>query len=397
MVFRSSAGLIAARLSSRFRDLDLAQDALSAAFSAALKAWPVSGIPRVPEAWLYQVARRYVLDTFRRRATADDYRRALIPEDAVAEASFEADFPDERLKLLFVCAHPSIAADLHVPLMLNTVMRVEAHRLAGAFVVPASTMSQRLTRAKAKIRDARIPFVIPEARDLAPRLHSVLGAIYAGYGIGWDEARQRAGTEDLSRECLDLARLTAELSSRAPEALGLLALLLFSEARRDSRCRDGVYVPLTQQDTSTWCREDMVEGARLLNAAFVGRHIGPFQIMAAIQNAHIDARLTGTDFSSAILQLYVSLRHLAPSLGVETAYAIALAIAATPEQGLEVLDTLDSERVRNYQPYWAARAELLRRLARSKETAYALERAIGLTTDPAVRAYLMHKSLASTL
>ena len=390
-IFRSSAGLITARLASRYRDLGLAEDALSAAFSAALKAWSESGIPGVPEAWLYQTAKRHILDTFRRRATAEDYTRSIISDEAAEDASFEAEFPDERLKLLFVCAHPSIASDLHVPLMLNTVMRIEARRLAGAFVVPASTMSQRLTRAKSKIRDARIPFLIPEPRDLPQRLHSVLTAIYAGYGIGWDEAKIRVGTEDLSQECLSLARMTARLSGGAPEALGLLSMLLFSEARRGSRCQDGNYVPLAEQDTSLWVRDHMTEAAALLNMAFASKCIGPFQLMGAIQNAHIEARLSGNDYASAILPLYETLRHLAPSLGVETAYAIALANATAPEHGLGVLDAIEPARSRPYQPYWAARAELLARMARDTEAADAFQIALGLTTDPTVRAYLARK------
>ncbi|BEV12938.1 RNA polymerase sigma-24 subunit ECF subfamily (plasmid) [Asticcacaulis sp. DW145] len=388
-VFQASSGRLTAYLAARFGDVALAEDALSAAFAAALRLWPDTGVPTSPEAWLYQVARRAILDTLRRRKTAAAYAADPVAQRPEAEDAPGFVFPDERLKLLFVCAHPAIAADLHIALMLNTVLGVEAHRIAHAFVISPATMSQRLTRAKAKIREARIPFVIPDAEDMPPRLHSVLQAIYAGFGIGWDEARTRMGAEDLTQECLLLARLVAELMPQAPEALGCLALLLYSDARHKSRTRDGAYVPLSEQDATLWDADQMREAGQVLQRAARFQHSGPFQLMAAIQSAHIEARLTGRDYSEGVAHLYAGLRHIAPGLGVEVAFAMALGNAQGPEFGLRQLDLIDPVQTASYQPYWATRADLLRRTGRMTEAASAYDLAIGLSGDSAVRQYLI--------
>lgn len=395
-VFHESSGRLTAYLATRFGDVALAEDALSAAFTAALKAWPERGVPTSPEAWLYQAAKRFILDTLRRRKTATAYADDPVAQRPEAEDAPGFVFPDERLKLLFVCAHPAIADDLHIALMLNTVLGVEAHRIAHAFVISPATMSQRLTRAKAKIREARIPFVIPDAEDMPPRLHSVLQAIYAGFGIGWDEARTRMGAEDLTQECLLLARLMAQLMPQAPEALGCLALLLYSHARQKSRTRDGAYVPLSEQDVALWDADQMREAGRILQRAARLRQSGPFQLMAAIQSAHIEARLTSHDYSEGVAQLYAGLRHIASSLGVEVAFAMALGKAQGSEVGLQQLDRIDTAQIGSYQPYWATRADLLRQAGQVAEANSAYDLAIGLSNDSAVRQYLIERKAALT-
>ncbi|WP_073051302.1 RNA polymerase sigma factor [Kaistia soli] len=386
-----SFGRLVAILASRGRDIAAAEDALADAVLAALERWPESGVPAAPEAWLVAVARRRLTDRFRKTAAdaALEQSLAILSDLAAADGPESPHFPDERLQLMFVCAHPAIDPGIRAPLMLQTVLGLDAARIAGAFLVSAPTMGQRLVRAKAKIRDAGIPFIVPEPPDLPERLASVLEAIYAAYGSGWDEFEGIDAGGGLAGEAIWLGRVLASLMPADAEAHGLLALMLYCEARRRAR-RDakGHYVPLSDQDTTLWSQPMLREAeARLRQAAALGAP-GRFQIEAAIQSAHAGARLVGAPDAHVIARLHERLWQLAPRVGVAVARAVAVADAEGPEAGLSLLDEIDPGRVAAYQPFHAARAALLRRAGRGDEALAAYATAIALATDPAVGAYL---------
>lgn len=390
---RDSYGRLLAFLAARSRDLAAAEDALADAFTAALVSWPHDGIPAKPEAWLLTTARRRLLDTWRHgrvHATA-------VPELSVLadEASELADtgmvFPDERLKLLFVCAHPAIDPAARTPLMLQTVMGLDATRIASAFLVKPAAMGQRLSRAKTKIRDAGIAFELPESRELPERLEAVLEAIYAAYGSGWDDvAGADARRKDLAVEALDLGRLLLRLLPAEPEALGLQALMLYCESRREAR-RDasGSYVPLSEQDVAHWSPAMIAEADRLLRAAESMNCLGRFQLEAAIQSVHARRALGGRTDWEAIALLYAGLVRIAPTIGARVGRAAAVAEARSPREGWILLQALPEAAVKNYQPYWALAAHLLKEMRRDKEAAAAYQRAIGLCEDPAMRRFLL--------
>lgn len=390
---RESFGRLVAILSARGRDIAAAEDALADAVLAALDQWPLQGAPERPEAWLLAVARRRLIDRARRSGTDAALSRSLALLSEVAEETDMAAtlFPDERLKLLFVCAHPAIDPAVRAPLMLQTVLGLDAARVAAAFIVPAATMGQRLVRAKAKIRDAGIPFAVPERSELAERLESVLEAIYGAYGSGFDDmtgaSEARGG---VAEEALWLGRTLTRLLPDEPEALGLLALMLHCEARRPAR-RDaeGRYVPLAEQDIDLWSRPMLEDGERTLMAAAALRRPGRFQIEAAIQSAHAGQRLTGEPDSTVIARLYDALWRAAPRLGVEVARAVAIAEAGNLQAALAALDAIDTGRAEPYQPFHAAKAEILARAARTTEALAAYGRAIELATDPSMRAFLV--------
>jgi predicted RNA polymerase sigma factor len=394
---RSSYGRLVAYLARRWRDVAAAEDALGDAFVAALAAWPRDGVPDRPEAWLLAAARRRLLDAGRHAAvrvrTAPDLRAAV---DEAQDASTEAVFPDERLALLFVCAHPSIDETMRTPLMLQAVLGLDAARIAGAFVVPAATMGQRLVRVKTKIRDAGIRFEVPDARELPARLGPVLDAIYAAYGRGWEDvAGAEGGRADLAQEAIWLGRLVTRLLPDEPEALGLLALMLHCEARRDAR-RDasGEYVPLGNQDVARWAWPMIDEAERALHAAGRAGVAGRFQLEAAIQSAHAQRGRHGRTDWEAIALLYEGLVRLAPTVGARVGQAAALAEARGVEAGLAALDAMPDAAIARYQPYWALRAHLLGALGRARDTAEAYARAIDLAEDPAARRFLAAKGAA---
>ena len=303
------------------------------------------------------------------------------------------EFPDERLKLLFVCAHPAIDPLMHTPLMLQTVLGIDAARIAGAFLVPPKTMGQRLVRAKTKIRQGGIQFEIPEQRDLPQRLDAVLDAIYAAFGIAWDDmvgADQHG--RSLAEEAIWLARVLLQLMPDQAEVQGLLALMLYCEARRGAR-RDtaGRYVPLSAQDPKRWSVALIEEAERhLAEACELGR-VGRFQLEAAIQSVHAERARAGRTEWPAIASFYEQLVRLSPALGTRTGYAAAVGEAHGPEAGLKVLDEIDLDAVSSYQPYWAVRAHLLQKLGKTVEASEAYDRAIGLAEDPAVREFLLQK------
>lgn len=393
---RDSWGRLIAFLSARSHDVAAAEDALADAFSAALDSWPRNGVPEKPEAWLLTAARRRLIDTSRHgRVHADAIPTLLAITDEAQELAREgADFPDERLKLLFVCAHPAIAANARTPLMLQTVLGLDAARIASAFLVQPTAMSQRLTRAKTKIRDAAMAFEIPEEKELPPRLEAVLECIYAAYGSGWDDlAGADARRKGLAAEAIALGRLLRQLMPTEPEVHGLLALMLYCEARRDAR-RDaaGHYVPLSDQDVTRWSPALIAEADALLGSAGAAGRLGHFQLEAAIQSVHARRAITGSTDWEALALLYEGLVRLAPTIGALVGRAAAVAEARDASTAWALLQALPPEAVATYQPYWALAAHLLQRLQRHEEAAAAYSRAIGLCEDPAMRAFLAAKA-----
>jgi RNA polymerase sigma-70 factor, ECF subfamily len=399
---RRSYGRLVALLASRSRDIAAAEDALGDAFHAALITWPRDGVPASPEAWLMTAARRRLHDGWRHAKVQDEGAEtlALVADEFAAEDDGSQAFPDERLKLLFVCAHPAIDAAAHAPLMLQTVLGLDAARIAAAFLVSPATLGQRLVRAKARIRSAGIAFEVPPPALWGERLGAVLEAIYAAYGTAWDDV---AGTDPrrrgLAQEALALARTLAQLLPSEPEPLGLLALLAFCQARASAR-RDaqGDYVALDRQDPALWDRALLAEAEAALLKAAPMRRLGPYQIEAALQSAHTQKLLGAPVAPRAIVALYDGLVALHPSLGARVSRAVALATAEGPQMALAALDeTLASQpdTVRAYQPYWAARADLLMRAGRATEAREAYALALGLSEDPAVKRFLIGRMQAS--
>lgn len=396
---RQSYSRLVAFLAARTGDLASAEDALAEAFRMALESWPRDGVPNKPEAWLLVAARRRLVDQARRTQVRIDAAETLriAAEEAGNLADRTDTFPDERLKLLFVCAHPAIDPAARTPLMLQTVLGLDAARIASAFLTKPATMGQRLSRVKAKIRDARIPFEVPEPSEWSERLDAVLEAIYATYGIGWNDIHNvDTGGASLATEAIALGRLTVQLLPEEPEAKGLLALMLYCEARRDARYDDhGNFVPLTEQDISRWSCPMITEAHYLLLSAERAKVIGHFQLEAAIQSVHTRRAIFGgeTDWEEIAL-LYEGLVRLAPTTGAIVGRAAAVAKARGPDAGLQLLRAIPEDTVATYQPYWAQLADLLAQLSRSADARAAYERAIGLCEDNAVRAFLLKKMAA---
>ncbi len=387
-VARTSYGRLVALLSARTRDVAAAEDALSEAFQAALTTWPESGVPERPEAWLLSVARRRQIDAGRHSAVQQAASAEL--QRAAAQAESGQELPDERLGLMLLCAYPAIDVAVRTPLILQTVLGLDAATIASAFLVAPASMGQRLVRAKRKIREAGIPFVVPERAEWPERLRALLEAIYAAYGAGWEAAGGRQG---LATEALWLAHVLVELLPDEEEALGLLALLLYCEARRPARrSPDGRYVPLSEQDPALWRRDWIIEAERHLGRAARRMRPGRFQLEAAIQSAHSMRAVTGKVDWAAVTMLYEALAGSTSTVGAQVGWAAAAGESEGPTAGLAILATLPAERVAGYQPYWAVRAHLLR-CCGSGEAREAYERAAGLTEDPAVRAYLLREMM----
>ncbi len=396
---RRSYGRLVAYLSARTRDVAGAEDALSEAFAAALADWPKSGVPRNPEAWLLAAARRRSIDAARRRRTAAEASGhvQLLAEEIAAMAEESAPIPDERLSLMFACAHPAIEASIRAPLILQTILGFDAATIASAFLVSPAAMGQRLARAKAKIRLAGIPFRTPEREAMAERLDAVLAAIYAAFAEGWsDPAGAEAKRRNLAEEAIWLGRLVAELLPNEAEALGLLALMLYSDARRPARRdKDGEFVPLGEQDPRLWEAGLIGEAEDLLRRAHQLGVIGRYQLEAAVQSAHVARRLgRGVDWP-AIVALYDALCGLTGSPVAAINRAVALAETQGVVSGLAALDAISSDaRLAEYQPYWAARADLLARTGDRAAAQEAYDQAIGLEADPAVRRFLQRRRAA---
>jgi RNA polymerase sigma-70 factor (ECF subfamily) len=366
---------------------------LADALVAALTTWSRDGIPKNPQGWLVTAARNRLLDHARHRQVHDDSASTLELMTREFDETADPDaLPDERLKLLFVCAHPAIDPDMHTPLMLQTVLGLDAVAIGRALLVAPKTIGQRLVRAKTKIRQARIAFEIPAADQIPERLEAVLNAIYAAYGNSWEDATaadQRI--TELGQEAIWLARVLREQIPDDPEVRGLLALMLHCEARRPARrSADGRFVPLSEQDPRDW-RLPMIEEAEAeLAAAVQMRRFGRFQIEAAIQSVHAERAHTGRTDWTAIVAFYDQLMQLAPSIGASVARAAAHAEVHGPRAALALLDQIESQAV-SYQPYWAVRAHLLQQLERTTAAADAFDRAIGLSEDAAVRAFLTER------
>jgi predicted RNA polymerase sigma factor len=397
-VARRSYGRLLAFLAARTGDVAAAEDALSEAFAAALSDWPLKGCPSNPEAWLLTVARRKLIDVARRRLTGEAATGQLqLMAEGLDAAAAEADIPDRRLALMFACAHPAIEAGIRAPLMLQVVLGLDARMIASAFLTSPAAMGKRLVRAKDKIRQAGIPFRVPEREELPGRLDAVLDAIYAAFTEGWsDPGGTDVARRDLTQEALFLARLVTQLLPEEPEALGLLALMLHAEARRPARrTADGEYVPLAEQDMALWDSEMIVAAEALLRRASGLGTIGRYQLEGALQSAHVYRCVTGQANWAEVLQLYDALLAVAgsPVVAINRALAIAelhgagAALAAMPEVAADA-------RLAEYQPWWAARAELLARTDANSEARRAYAIAIGLERDPAVRRFLQRRQSA---
>ncbi len=398
---RASYGKLVAFLAARTRDVAAAEDALSDAFAAALAHWPAQGVPDKPEAWLMTAARRKLIDEARRRRTVDEAEGHLnlIADELGDLEKADRAIPDDRLALMFACAHPAIEPAVRAPLILQTLLGFDAAAIGSAFLVSPAAMGQRLVRAKNKIREAGIPFRVPERADLAARLDAVLAAIYAAFAEGWSdpagaEARRRNFAEgNLAAEGIWLGRLVASLMPDEPEALGLLALMLHAEARRGARRNGrGDYVPLAEQEPCAWDIKLIEEAEALLRRAGRIGAVGRYQLEAAVQSAHAARRVTGCTDWAAIVRLYDGLLTLTGSPVVAINRAVAIAEVDGAGAGLAVLDGLSNDRrLAEYQPWWAARAGLLSRLGDVEAAQDAYDHAIGLEADPAVRRFLQQR------
>jgi RNA polymerase sigma-70 factor (ECF subfamily) len=393
---RDSYGRLVAFLAVRWRDPAAAEDALADAFLAALESWPATGVPDNPETWLLTAAQRRLIDGTRHARVHAGAEQTLIAmaKNMQQWAGLEASFPDERLKMLFICAHPEIDPAVRTPLMLQSVLGLDAARIASAFVVKPATMGQRLTRAKAKIKSDDITFDLPGKDEWPERLNAVLEAVYAAYGSGWDDITgvdpRRKG---LAEEAIFLGRLIVRFMPGEPEALGLLALMLHCEARRQAR-RDeaGGYVPISEQDHSRWSIGMIEEAEHCLRTAAQGNRIGRFQLEAAIQSVHAQRAWTGRTEWEGIALLYEGLVGIAPTIGAIVGRAAAIAEARGAETGMALLDEIPAESVKSYQPYWALSAYLFKRMKRFEKARAAYSRAIGLCMDPSIRAFLEKQS-----
>ncbi|HJY40013.1 MAG TPA: DUF6596 domain-containing protein [Steroidobacteraceae bacterium] len=401
-VARRSYGKLVAFLAARTRDVTAAEDALSEAFASALADWPVNGCPRNPEGWLLTVARRKLIDGVRRQQTGEAVGTQLQIlaeglEDAAAQAEKDMELPDKRLALLFACAHPAIEVGIRAPLMLQVVLGLDGEKIASAFLVSPAAMRKRLSRAKEKIQQAGIPFSVPEREELPERLDTVLAAIYAGFAEGWtDPSGADAIRRDLTEEAIFLARLVVELLPQEAEGLGLLALMLHAEARRGARRdADGEYVPFAEQDPNLWNAQMVEEAESILLRASKLETIGRYQLEAALQSAHVHRRLTGRNNWAEVVQLYDALASITDSPVVLINRALAIAELHGPQSAVEALrDIAADERLMQYQPYWAARAELLSKTGANDEAREAYDMAIGLEHEPAVRTFLQKRQAA---
>jgi RNA polymerase sigma-70 factor (ECF subfamily) len=391
-IARDSYGRLLAVLAAPSRDIAAAEDALADAMERALARWPDDGIPANPDGWILTVARNRLRDMWKSSA----YRMSEpLSETVDIPSPLEGDVPvieDRRLELMLVCGHPAVAANIRTPLMLQTVLGVEAAAIAQAFAVGPATMAQRLVRAKKRIRDAGIPFALPEPEDLAERLPSVLEAVYGAYAIDWQLTAEGSPIDTLSAEALHLALVLADLLPDQPEVLGLAALVCLSESRRGARrTPDGGFVPLDEQDPARWDTTLIARGEAILRRAHEFARPGRFQYEAAIQSAHCARATCGRVDVAAVQRLHRAVLRVAPSLGAAVASAAVDGEADGPDAGLRALDAITDPAAERFQPAWSTRAHLLAAAGRHADAANAYRRAIDLTTDPGVAEYLLRR------
>ena len=396
-VARTAYGRILAYLAYKFRDIAAAEDALAEAFASALASWPHSGVPDSPEAWLMTAARRNLLQMQRHAKVEQDPAITILLADENTPASEPPAIPDVRLKLLFACAHPAIDASVRTALMLQTVLGLDAEKIAASFLVTPSAMAQRLVRAKFKIRLAGIHLEEPEARELPQRLHAVLEAIYAAFGLAWDDHQARDTSDSLADEAIYMADLVASMMPAQAEPAGLLALMLLCDARKIARYTPQAnesprFVPLHQQDTTLWDRARIDQANRILWHAASLHQPGPFQLEAAIQSAHCQRLYTGSVPWQSIALLYEQLLHVAPTLGARVGHAVAVGESQGPAAALQALKAVSElYETAGYAPYWAALGHWQAQQGDTAAAVASYRTALHLHTGNAEREYLQDR------
>ena len=394
-VFRAEYGRAVAVLVRYFGDIDAAEDAVQDAFAAAVRRWPVDGIPPSPAGWIITTAKNRAIDRLRRETSRDDRHAEAMLRYAAGQPQEEEEsvVPDDRLRLIFTCCHPALATSARVALTLRLLGGLTTAEIARAFLVPEATMAQRLVRAKAKIRDARIPYRVPEGADLHDRLGAVLAVLYLIFNEGHTATGgRRLIRDDLCAEAIRLGRLVGELLPGEPEAMGLLALMLLIASRREARLSaDGMLVPLAEQDRTRWDRLLVAEGQAIVRECLRRNQPGPYQIQAAINAVHSDAPDAGSTDWRQIVQLYDQWMALAPGPMVALNRAVAVAELEGAEAGLAIVNRLE---LASYYLFHAIRADLLRRTGHIADAAAAYDAAIDRTDNEIERAFLQARRAA---